>query len=295
MIVCFGSVNLDLIFRLPALPVPGQTVLGRSMVSEPGGKGANQAVAAARDGAKVVFAGAVGRDGFAEAAVAEMQAAGIDLSRLARTEESTGAAAICVDPDGRNLIAVASGANLLARAAQVEDALLAEGTTLLLQNETDPGELAALILRARRLGARIVLNLAPAGPVEAAALRAVDVLVVNEDEAEAVAAACGAAPGAAGLHAALGVDVVVTLGGAGVEAASSAGRWRLPAHPVTVVDTTGAGDCFTGVLAAALDRCMGLAEALARGNVAAGLCCTRKGTQRSLPWRAEIDAGEAPS
>ena len=118
MIVCFGSINLDLIFPLPHLPGAGETVLGPSMQIEPGGKGANQAVAAARDGAKVIFAGAVGKDALAEDAVELMRESGVDISRVARIKGATGCAAICVDPAGRNLIAVASGANLAARQAQ---------------------------------------------------------------------------------------------------------------------------------------------------------------------------------
>ncbi|MBU6497442.1 MAG: ribokinase, partial [Rhodospirillales bacterium] len=183
MIVCFGSINLDLIFAVPRLPVAGQTVLGPTLHMEPGGKGANQAVAAARDGATVVFAGAVGRDALADDALGLLRAAGVDVSRVAAVDQATGAAAICVDPAGENLIAVASGANLAARAGQVEDALLGPQTTLLLQRETDPQETEVLIARARAAGCRIVLNLAPPGRLAAAALRALDVLVVNEDEA----------------------------------------------------------------------------------------------------------------
>src|SRR5882672_7999161 len=121
MIVVFGSINLDLIFPLPYLPAPGQTVLGPTMQVEPGGKGANQAVAAARDGAKVIFAGAVGRDSLAEDAVELMRASGVDISRVARVKGATGCAAICVDPLGNNLISVASGANLAARQDQIGD------------------------------------------------------------------------------------------------------------------------------------------------------------------------------
>jgi ribokinase len=290
MIVCFGSINLDLIFPLPTLPLAGQTVLGRAMRAEPGGKGANQAVAAARDGAKVALAGAVGRDSFAEPALATLRAAGVDLGRVAQIDTSTGCAAICVDAEGRNQIAVASGANLLARAAQVEDALLGPGTTLLLQGEVDLGETASLIHRARAAGARVVLNLAPAGPLAPETLRAVDVLVLNEDETAWLAGHLGATASAAGLHAALGVDVVVTMGERGLAAATRAGEVALPAHRVRVVDTTAAGDCFTGVLAAALDRGLALREALRRANVAAALCCARPGSQGSLPLAAETDA-----
>ena len=290
MIVCFGSINLDLIFPLPHLPIAGQTVLGPRMTIEPGGKGANQAVAAARDGARVVFAGAVGRDALAEDALALLRRSGVDISRVVKADTATGCAAICVDPTGKNLIAVASGANQSARQAQIEDALLSPAATVLLQRETDPDETAALIRRARTHGARIILNLAPPGAIAADALRALDLLVVNEDEAAWLGAHIGRADDAASLHIALGVGVVVTLGGAGVQAVTDQGSFKLAGQKITAVDTTGAGDCFTGVLAAALDRGLALADALRRANAAAALCCTRAGTQGSMPVAAETDA-----
>ena len=289
MIVVFGSVNLDLIFALDHLPSAGETVLGPSTRLEPGGKGANQAAAAARDGATVLMAGCVGQDALAEQALATLRADGVDLSRVSRGELATGCAAICTDADGRNMIAVGSGANLQARADQVEDAVLTPGTTLVLQRETDPGEIAALIRRARARGARIVLNLAPAGPLDADAMAALDWLIVNETEAEWLVARHGTPPDAAGLHAALGVGIVRTLGERGSEWAGAESAGYVAAHPVEAVDTTAAGDCFTGVLAAALDRGMGMAEAMARAGVAAGLCCGRAGSQNSLPTAAETD------
>lgn len=287
MIVCFGSINLDLIFAVPALPLAGQTVLGPDMRIEPGGKGANQAVAAARDGARVVFAGCVGHDALADDALRLLRQSGIDIARVQSVERATGCASICVDAEGRNLIAVASGANLAARAAQVEDALLGPSTTLLLQMEVPPPEIEALIRRARKAGARIVLNLAPAGRLAPDALAMLDVLVANEDEAGFLAGLLGCAASATALHRALGVAVVVTLGEHGLDAAAAEGAWRLPAAPVAALDTTGAGDCFTGVLAAALDRGLALPAALARATRAAGLCCTRPGTQGSMPHAAE--------
>ncbi len=293
MIICFGSINLDLIFPLPVLPRAGQTVLGRAMRVEPGGKGANQAVAAARDGARVLFAGAVGQDAFAPQALRVMEQAGVDLSHLLYADTSTGCAAICVDAAGGNQIAVASGANLLAHAAQVEDALLVRGNTLLVQAETDLVETATLIRRARAGGARIVLNLAPASPLAEDALRAVDVLVVNEDEGSWLGTSLSAGTNAASLRAALGTDVVMTLGGDGLSAATRDGDFDLPVYPVSVVDTTAAGDCFTGVLAASLDRGLSIGEAIRRANVAAGLCCSRAGSQSSLPLAIETDAALA--
>jgi ribokinase len=290
VIIAFGSVNLDLIFPLPHLPAPGETVLGPAMTIEPGGKGANQAVAAARDGARVAFAGAVGADALALDALRMMRLADLDISRVATVEAATGCAAICVDPEGRNMIAVASGANLAAQQCQVEDDLLNPGATVLLQMEVPRKETEALIRRARSAGCRVVLNLAPASPLDEDALRALDLLVVNEGEAEFLGRVLGCGPSAPALHARLGVDVVVTLGERGLEAASASGRIRLPAHPVQVIDTTGAGDCFTGVLAATLDRGTPLEAALARATVAAGLCCTRSGTQGSMPLGTETDA-----
>lgn len=288
MIVVFGSINVDLIFALERLPHAGETVLGPSVLVQPGGKGANQAVAAARDGASVVMAGAVGGDALAETALALLRGGGVDLRRVVPVEQATGCAAICTDLAGRNLIAVGSGANLLAAAAQVEDELLGPATTLVLQHEVDPEESASLIRRAHAAGSRVVLNLAPAAPLDPAAMRLVDVLVVNEHEAEWLAHFLGVDEGA--IQVALGTTVVRTLGPAGAAYAGPGGAGIVPALEVAVVDTTAAGDCFTGVLAASLDRGLGLSAALRRANVAAGLCCMRRGSQSSLPTRAEIDA-----
>lgn len=291
MILVFGSINLDLIFALPHIPLAGETVLGPSTRIEPGGKGANQAVAAARDGAQVVMAGAVGRDALAEGALRLLREANVDLSRVVETEASTGCAAISVDPAGNNAIAVGSGANRLANAAHVEDGLLTPSTTLILQMEVPAAQNAALIDRAKARGTRIILNLAPAGELPPSALRSVDLLVVNETEAAWLAQFLGCTgSSAADLRAVLGQDVVCTLGGNGLTAATGDGSQRMPARPITPVDTTAAGDCFVGVLAAALDRGASLDAALHRATAAAALCCTRAGSQGSLPGAAEIDA-----
>ncbi|CAO3359772.1 PfkB family carbohydrate kinase [Azospirillum melinis] len=303
MIVVFGSINLDMIFAMEDLPLAGQTLLARSLDLHPGGKGANQAVAAARDGAAVTMVGAVGGDGLKETALSGLRGAGVDLSRVAVTGHgaghATGTAAVCTDAAGRNQIVVAGGANLQARADQVEDALLSPGTTLIVQMESDPGETAALILRARRLGARVILNLAPAAPLPLPVLKSVDILVVNEDEAEWLAGHLGCAGDAASLRSLLGGAVIRTLGGDGVEwsavdgsavdGSAVDGSGRQPAPAVAVRDTTGAGDCFVGVLAAELDRGRPLAAAIRRAACAASLSCTRAGGQASLPAAAETD------
>ncbi len=290
-IVVFGSINLDLIFALPHIPAPGETVLGPSTRIEPGGKGANQAVAAARDGAVVVMAGAVGRDALADGALRLLREAGVDLARVVSVEASTGCAAIAVDPAGENAICVGSGANLLATADQLEDALLVPSNTLVLQMEVPAEETALLIERARRSGTCIVLNLAPAAPLPEATLLAVDVLLVNETEGAWLAAHLGCDTSAAALRARLGgVAVVLTCGGEGADVACADGTWHAPARQIDPVDTTAAGDCFAGVLAHRLDHGETLRRAVDRASAAAALCCSRAGSQSSLPLAEETDA-----
>lgn len=293
MIVVFGSINLDLVFSAPVLPRPGETVLTPGMLMAPGGKGANQAVAAARAGAEVAMIGCVGRDAFAETALAGLRAASVDLTGVEEGNATTGCAAVCVDAAGENQIMVASGANLSARASQVPDDALGPGTTLLLQQEVPSAENAALIARARARaperggGARIVLNAAPAGAPDEAVLRMVDVLIVNAVEASMTAEGLGlAAKGeeaAMALREALGVTVVLTRGGQGAVALAGEASWTVGALDITPVDTVGAGDAFCGYLAAALDSGEDLPEALRRASVAAALTCLAPGAQDGIP------------
>ena len=279
VIVCFGSINLDLIFRAAAAAGAGADRAGPGPEDRAGrqGRQPGRRRRARRRRGGVRRRGRRRRAGRRRARPAPRQRHR-PLPRAAAGAGGTGCAGICVDPAGNNQIAVASGANLAAHPGRVEDALLGPGTTVLLQNECAAEPTAALIARARAAGAAIVLNLAPAGAAAAGrAARASDVLVVNEDEAAWLATRLGTGSNAASLHAALGVDVVVTLGGRGLDA----DRPRRPCPPrcaaVKVVDTTGAGDCFTGVLAAALDRGAAFDAALRRANVAAALCCGRPG------------------
>jgi ribokinase len=288
-VLVFGSINLDLIFPLPHLPAPGETVLGTAMRAEPGGKGANQAVAASRDGARVALAGAVGQDAFAEPALALLRGAGVDLTRVARLEGATGCAAIAVDREGRNQIAVAPGVNLAAAQDMVEDAALGPATVLVVQRECDAGEIARLLLRATRRGTRAVVNLAPFGGIALDALATAALVVVNAGEAAALAGALGCADQPTALARRLGTRIVVTRGEAGAVLADGDGAHHQPAFPVRAVDTTGAGDGFVGVLAASLDRGLDLPAALRRAAAAAALACTRPGTQSSLPHAAETD------
>lgn len=294
MLLVFGSINVDLVFRVPALPAAGETVLGESYVTVPGGKGANQAVAAARAGARVGMVGRVGRDGFAAVALEALRAAGVDAGGVLADAAPTGCAVIGVDARGENQIIVASGANARVSAGQVEEAWLDPQTTLLLQMEVPVAETADLIARARARGARIVLNLAPALPIPGDALRAVDFLVVNAAEAVNLGKRLGVPTDRktlpAALARALGPTVVMTLGGEGAIAAGPAGTWRVGALPVTPVDTTGAGDAFVGVFAASLDAGLPQQDALHRASIAAGLACLGLGAQESLPDRRTIEA-----
>jgi ribokinase len=294
MLVVFGSINVDLVFRVAALPGPGETVLAPDYAAVPGGKGANQAVAAARDGASVRMVGRVGRDGFARLALASLEGAGVDTAGVAPCDAPTGCAMIGVDCAGENQIIVASGANVLAGADQVDDTWLGPGATLVLQMEVAAEANAALIRRARQRQGRIVLNLAPAARLAEDALRMIDVLVVNGGEAAWLGAELGAGDGddaarAGKLAHFLGITVVVTRGGKGAIAATREGIWAVDALPVTPLDTTAAGDAFVGVLAAALDRGETLPHAVHRASVAAGLACLTLGAQTSLPKRDAID------
>lgn len=295
MILDFGSINMDLVMVVAALPRPGETVLCDGYVTKPGGKGSNQAVAAARAGARVAMAGAVGDDGFGQVMRATLAKDGVDTSLITTSDRPTGVAYICVDAGAENFIAVGSGANLAVRAAQVPDDRLTPDTLLILQMELPPEENWALLKRARARGCRAILNVAPAAAVPEAALRDLDLLVVNEHEALSIAGSLGldtASPqaAAAALSRKMDLTCIVTLGGAGAIAVGTDAGFAVPALPIQPVDTTGAGDTFTGVLAAGLDAGLPLDQAMRRAGVGAALACLALGAQESMPTRAAIDA-----
>lgn len=300
MIVTFGSLNMDLVMQVDELPRPGETVLCPSYAVKPGGKGANQAVASARAGAKVAFFGCVGEDDFGSRLIQNLNLHGIETEGVLRASEPTGCATICVDRKGENAIAVASGANLAAAADQVPDEALAADAIVVMQMEVRPEENQKLIERARARGCRTILNVAPARPAPRETLEALDVLIVNEVEAAALARRLGLRNGDLDttLDELAGIvrqAVVATLGGRGARAAIRGvdGRiesWRVDALDIEPVDTTGAGDAFVGVLAAGLDEGLSLPEALRRASVGAALACLALGAQESLPGKEEIDA-----
>ena len=296
MIVVFGSINVDLVARVAVLPGPGETVLAPDYRVVAGGKGANQAVAAARAGAATHMIGCVGRDGFAETALGLMRDCAIDLSAVIPADAPTACAMIGVDPAGANQIIVASGANRELRADQLDDGLLGPDSTLVLQLEVDGPATWAVIARAKARGARVILNTAPAAAVPMDAAAACHMLVMNEIEAVMLAEVSdrgGNDPVAAARACSRdwGVTTVVTLGADGARAFTAPGEaWRIGALAVEVVDTTAAGDAFVGVLAAALDAGETLAGALGRASVAGGLACETAGAQPSLPSLSAIEA-----
>ena len=249
MVLVFGSINLDFVSRVERFPSPGETVSGISFAIYPGGKGANQALASARAGAPTRLVGAVGRDTFAATALILLNAAGVDLSLVARVEQATGCATILVSDAGENLIVSVPGANALADPGTISEALLTRSSTVSLQHELSADANEALIRRARRNGSRIVLNASPWRPLLVDALCSVDYLVINEHEAAALAATRDWPPSPdelalAAAHAVPGLTIVVTLGSQGALAAHGSDMLRVQAPSVRAIDTTGAGDAF---------------------------------------------------
>ena len=297
MVIVFGSINIDIAVSLARLPERGETVLGHGCVISPGGKGANQAHAARRAGAEVAMVGMVGADAFASAALARLRAEGVDLERVEESDEPTGCATIWVEEGtGASTIAVASGANMCVTHSQVPDELLDGGPVLLLQHEVPLNENWRLVERAARRGCRILLNAAPAFPVPEDVLAALAVLIVNEIEIVQVAAHAGGGDEPVRslpqwLARRFGLTVAATFGAEGTLCHTGREAIRTPALSIEPVDTTGAGDTFCGVLAAALAAGHTLRDAARYATAAGSLACTRPGAQSSQPTRSEIESG----
>jgi ribokinase len=294
MITVFGSLNVDLVSRVAAIPKPGETVHGSDLQLIPGGKGANQALAARRAGAEVRMIGVIGDDNVAGVTLNELEPAGVDLVCVRRRHGTTGVAIIIVDAKGENTIVVSPGANAEAKAAQIGAGMLQKGDTLLLQMEVPLEETLAAARMGQAAGATVVLSLAPFSPLTPEQLAPVSTLIVNEHEAADFAQALGLATGDAeatvtGLSEKLSLTVIATLGPEGAIAAGKAGVVRVSAIKVKPVDTTGAGDTFAGVLSAWLDRGADLATAMKFAAIAGSLACTKEGAQPSFPTRAEIE------
>jgi ribokinase len=292
-IVVVGSFVRDLSFRCASFPAAGETVLG-TFATGPGGKGSNQAVAAARAGAPVRFVGAVGRDNLGREAALFLKSEGIDACLPAKPRYSTAAAMILVDSSGQNEIVVALGASAVLSPRNVPASLLRGARVVICQGEANNAVNMHSFRLARRLGATTVLNPAPMGPAfDRRILALTDILVPNESEFAALTAHRPAGSMEA-LHKAarsLGVPtVVVTLGESGCLVSAPDGWAAIPSHRVRAVDTTGAGDAFVGGLAAGLVRFGGdILRAARFGNATAALSVTRPGTAPSMPRLREID------
>lgn len=285
-----GSANADLVLRVAGIPAPGETVLATGTSRSPGGKGLNQAVAAARHGARTAFVGAVGDDEDGRMLRAVLTEDGIQ-AHLRESTEATGLAVVLVEDSGENAIVVASGANAaVGRPTPAELAVVTAGRVLLIQLELPVPAVLAAAEAAHAAGVRVVLNAAPARRLPVELLGCLDVLVVNEHEARVVAGT-GEAPLDAAVDALLATvpQVVVTLGAAGCLYRGRGGvEVRLAAPAVEAVDTTGAGDTFVGVLVAALADAVPVSEALRLAVVAGSLCVQRRGAVPAIPRRAEV-------
>lgn len=295
-VTVLGSANLDVVLSVDAIPAPGETVLATDQAQHPGGKGLNQAVAAARAGARTVMLGAVGDDDAAQVLLTVARDSGVDTSRLRNEPGVSGQAFICVRPDGENAIVVASGANATVRSLSADERVaIASARVLVVQLELPVEAVHEGLSAAREASTMTVLNAAPARPLDRELLDLVDVLVVNVHEARTLAGALGTTDPAGAHPAELAARlsatgaVVVTLGGEGALSLDAAGPIAVPAVPAQAVDTTGAGDTFTGVLAATLAEGADLARAVGRAVAAAALSVEKQGAVSSIPWRAEIE------
>ncbi|MDQ0796918.1 ribokinase [Streptomyces sp. B1I3] len=290
-IAVLGSTNMDLVAYVPRAPGRGETVTGREFRTVPGGKGANQAVAAARAGGDVVMIGAVGTDEYGSRLRANLEHAGVDTDLLHTAAGPSGTAHIVVDDEGTNAIVVIPGANgTVTGLGPGENAAVAAADLLLLQLELPLSAVTEAARSARARGVRTILTPSPVQPLPSGLLDCVDLLVPNEHEAAALTGCED--PYAAARTLLLQVpQVVITLGRKGCLYAARGGEPVLfPAPEVTAVDTTGAGDTFVGTLAVALGEGRSVPEALAWASSAAALCVQKPGASTSMPYRSEIDA-----
>jgi ribokinase len=299
MLVVFGSINMDVSVRVQNFPAAGETILAPAYEMFPGGKGANQAMACAKAGAKTALVGKVGDDGMGTRILNNLRRHEVMTSGVAVDESlPTGMAMITVNAKGENQIVVATGANSNVNADQVPDEVLKPDKVVLMQMEVPIEQNTMLLERAKKRGSTTILNLAPAFHVPQKMLELVDYLIVNEHEARMIADVLGM-----GAHQDLRLIAralatkgrlvcIVTMGAKGSIAIDAQGKgWSVPAMTLKeVVDTTGAGDCFCGTFAAAIHGRLALGSAMRRASVAAGLSCLKAGAQDSYPYLADVDA-----
>ena len=296
MIIVFGSLNIDMVMPVGHFPQPGETVLCHvDYLSRPGGKGSNQAVAAARAGAKVAFVGKVGDDSFGRRCINNLKNHSIWAAGIGVSDRPTGCATIAVDAQGANFVIVAPGANLDATADQVPDEVMTEKNILLAQMEVPAPETFAVLARAHAQGCTTILNAAPAAQIAPETLGTVDYLIVNEIEAQQLAQGLGLSEAdplkLAPLVAAKGdLTCIITMESKGSVAARGTDVYTVGALPVDVVDTTGAGDAFCGIFAACLQKEHSWLEAFHYASIGTSMSCLGMGAQSGTPSLDDIAA-----
>lgn len=288
-VVVVGSINVDMVVAVPRLPVPGETILGGTFSQHFGGKGANQAVAAARIGARVSMIGAVGDDELGARALEALERELVNIDRVRRVPGPTGVALVVVGPRGENQIAVAPGANA---ALTEEEAESVTGADVVISDFEVPVRVAVAAIRGARLaGAEGILDPAPAHALPAALLELGPILTPNEHELVVAIGNDDPTEALAELADRTAGPVIVTQGPAGALLARGSDRQHFPGYPARgVIDTTGAGDTFVGVLAARLAEKRPLSDAIQAANAAAALCVSQPGARGGMPTRAELDA-----
>ena len=292
-----GSCNTDMVISMDHLPLPGETLIGGEFFMNSGGKGANQAVAAARLGGNVSFIAKVGNDPFGKRALEQYRAEGIDVKHiLTDPEQPSGVALIMVDAQGENSIAVASGANAHLTTKDLDNAkeILSRADIVLMQLETPITTVEHAANVAKRSGAKVILNPAPAQPLPESLLQNLYILIANETEAEFISGTqitdMDSVARAADILCDKGVEkVVITLGSRGAFVKERGNYHQIPGLKVKAVDATAAGDTFCGALCVALAEGKNLTEAVTFANRCAAVTVTRMGAQSSLPYRSEIE------
>ena len=296
-VVVVGSLNMDLVASTQRLPQKGETIFGQEFATFPGGKGANQAVAAGKLDAIVHMVGCIGHDGFADELMASLRGNKVHTDFIRQVDVSTGTALITVADDGSNTIVVVGGANMECKAIDVDQALgnFSEPGILLVQNEIPRETVEYVIQAAKRQGWIVILNPAPARQIDSKLMSLVDIIMPNETEM-ALLTNCSVDTlddivYAAGKLLESGVkNVIVTMGAKGAICCNESGYLEIKPYIVNAVDTTAAGDAYTGGLATALAEGRTLLESMDFAAAVAALSVTKKGAQPSLPWRTEVEA-----